>query len=138
MKLSENKDFYNSIDKIIYWSKLFAVLMIIVGAIMALLALISLVSGASFPRSMDAGNVGAVGAFILLGIYAALYIVPGIWLLNFSSKSRKGLNENDENLFVEGFVNFGKYYKFWGVITVIMLSLYALIFIIGLLQLILS
>lgn len=134
MKLSENKDFYNSVDKIIYWSKLFAVLMIIGGAFMALIALLSLGLGSSFARSMDMGGLGVVGIFILYGILAALYLVPGIWLLNFSSKSRKGLNENDENLFVEGFVNLGKYYKFWGVLTVIMLSFYALIFIIGFLS----
>tara|TARA_B000000441_G_scaffold123667_1_gene100348 strand:+ start:992 stop:1405 length:414 start_codon:yes stop_codon:yes gene_type:complete len=134
MKLSENKDFYNSVDKIIYWSKLFAVLMIIGGAFMALFALLSLGLGSSFARSMDMGGLGVVGIFILYGILAALYLVPGIWLLNFSSKSRKGLNENDENLFVEGFVNLGKYYKFWGVLTVIMLSFYALIFIIGFLS----
>jgi hypothetical protein len=134
MKLSENKDFYNSIDKIIYWSKLFAVLMIIGGAFMALFALLSLGLGSSFARSMDMGGLGVVGIFILYGILAALYLVPGIWLLNFSSKSRKGLNENDENLFVEGFVNLGKYYKFWGVLTVIMLSFYALVFIIGFLS----
>lgn len=134
MKLSENKDFYNSVDKIIYWSKLFAVLMIIGGAFMALFALLSLGLGSSFARSMDMGGLGVVGIFILYGILAALYLVPGIWLLNFSSKSRKGLNENDENLFVEGFVNLGKYYKFWGVLTVIMLSFYALVFIIGFLS----
>ena len=134
MKLTENKDFYNSVDKIIYWSKLFAVLMIIGGAFMALFALLSLGLGSSFARSMDMGGLGVVGIFILYGILAALYLVPGIWLLNFSSKSRKGLNENDENLFVEGFVNLGKYYKFWGVLTVIMLSFYALVFIIGFLS----
>ena len=88
MKLSENKDFYNSVDKIIYWSKLFAVLMIIGGAFMALFALLSLGLGSSFARSMDMGGLGVVGIFILYGILAALYLVPGIWLLNFSSKSR--------------------------------------------------
>ena len=126
MKLIENKDFYNSLDKIIYWSKLFAVLFIIGGAFMALIAIVILVFGSD----MDLGFESAyrITIFIFYGILAAIYIIPGIWLLNFSSKSRKGLNENDENLFVEGFVNLGNYYKFWGIMTVIMLVAYALIF----------
>ena len=126
MKLTENKDFYNSLDKIIYWSKLFAVLFIISGALMALIAIGILVFGDLYPELGDFSGSKVV-IFITYGIIAAIYIIPGIWLLNFSSKSRKGLNENDENLFVEGFVNLGNYYKFWGILTVIMLIIYALI-----------
>tara|TARA_B100001758_G_scaffold193304_1_gene170589 strand:+ start:602 stop:1015 length:414 start_codon:yes stop_codon:yes gene_type:complete len=126
MKLIENKDFYNSLDKIIYWSKLFAVLFIIGGAFMALIAIVILVFGSDMDLGFEAAN--RIAIFIFYGILAAIYIIPGIWLLNFSSKSRKGLNENDENLFVEGFVNLGNYYKFWGIMTVIMLVVYALIF----------
>ena len=128
MKLTENKDFYNSLDKIIYWSKLFAVLFIIGGAFMALIAIVILLLGSSMDLGYQAfGDVDRITIFIIYGILAAIYIIPGIWLLNFSSKSRKGLNENDENLFVEGFVNLGNYYKFWGILTVIMLIIYALI-----------
>ena len=38
------------------------------------------------------------------------------------------MNNDDEGLFVEGFVNLGKYYKFWGVTTAIILGLYLLAF----------
>ena len=128
MKLIENKDFYNSLDKIIYWSKLFAVLFIIGGALMALIAIVILVFGSGMALGFEASQ--RIAIFIVYGILAAIYIIPGIWLLNFSSKSRKGLNENDENLFVEGFVNLGNYYKFWGIMTVILLVVYALTFVI--------
>ena len=128
MKLIENKDFYNSLDKIIYWSKLFAVLFIIGGALVALIAIVTLVFGSSIALGFDSSQ--RIAIFIVYGILAAIYIIPGIWLLNFSSKSRKGLNENDENLFVEGFVNLGNYYKFWGIMTVILLVVYALTFVI--------
>ena len=130
MKLTENKDFYNSVDKIIYWSKLFAVLMIIGGAFFALFALIGLGMGSTMSDAMGIG-IGAGAIFIIYGLLAALYLVPGIWLLNFSNKSRQGLNNDDEGLFVEGFVHLGKYYKFWGVTTSIILGLYLLIFLVG-------
>ena len=129
MKLTENKDFYNSVDKIIYWSKLFAVLMIIGGALFALFALMGLGMGSTMSDAMGIG-LGAGVIFVIYGLLAALYLVPGIWLLNFSNKSRQGLNKDDEGLFVEGFVNLGKYYKFWGVSTVIILGLYLLAFLV--------
>ena len=125
MKLTENKDFYNSVDKIIYWSKLFAVLMIIGGAFFAIFALIGLAMGSTMGDAMGLG-IGGGAIFFIYAVLAALYLVPAIWLLNFSNKSRKGLNNNDEGLFVEGFVNLGKYYKFWGVTTAIILGLYLL------------
>ena len=127
MKLTENKDFYNSVDKIIYWSKLFAVLMIIGGAFFALFALIGLGMGSTMGDAMGLGFGGGT-IFFIYAVLAALYLVPAIWLLNFSNKSRKGLNNDDEGLFVEGFVNLGKYYKFWGVTTAIILGLYLLAF----------
>ena len=128
MKLTENKDFYNSVDKIIYWSKLFAVLMIIGGAFFALFALIGLAMGSTMGDAMGLDGVGGGAIFFIYAVFAALYLVPAIWLLNFSNKSRKGLNNDDEGLFVEGFVNLGKYYKFWGVTTAIILGLYLLFF----------
>ena len=130
MKLTKNEDFYDSVDKIIYWSKLFAVLMIIGGAFFALFALIGLGMGSTMSDAMGIG-IGAGAIFIIYGLLAALYLVPGIWLLNFSNKSRQGLNNDDEGLFVEGFVHLGKYYKFWGVTTSIILGLYLLIFLVG-------
>tara|TARA_Y100000741_G_C18089339_1_gene492083 strand:+ start:241 stop:654 length:414 start_codon:yes stop_codon:yes gene_type:complete len=130
MKLTKNEDFYDSVDKIIYWSKLFAVLMIIGGAFFALFALIGLGMGSTMSDAMGIG-IGAGAIFIIYALLAALYLVPGIWLLNFSNKSRQGLNNDDEGLFVEGFVHLGKYYKFWGVTTSIILGLYLLIFLVG-------
>ena len=130
MKLTKNEDFYDSVDKIIYWSKLFAVLMIIGGAFFALFALIGLGMGSTMSDAMGIG-VGAGAIFFIYGLLAALYLVPGIWLLNFSNKSRQGLNNDDEGLFVEGFVHLGKYYKFWGVTTAIILGLYLLAFLVG-------
>ena len=59
MKLSENKDFYNSVDKIIYWSKLFAVLMIIGAAFMALIALLALGLGSSVAEATNNGIASA-------------------------------------------------------------------------------
>ncbi len=64
--------------------------------------------------------------FLIYGLFAALYLIPGVWLLNFCNKTRKGLNQNNESLFVEGFKYFGNYYKFWGVLTTVILIIYGL------------
>ena len=128
MDFIKNEEFKKSVDKIVYWSKLFAVLFIIMGSLIGLISILALVAGGMVSTIAQASGIGALGSgvgfavFLLYGIIAAIYLIPGIWLLNFSKKTRRGLNQNDESLFVEGFKHFGKYYTFWGIVTCVMLS----------------
>ena len=64
--------------------------------------------------------------FFLYIISALLYIIPGTWLLMFSNKTRKGVNEEDESEFAEGFRNLGRYYTFWGVTSVVIFVIYGI------------
>ena len=130
MEILKNNIFFNGLNKVVYWSKFFAIMMIIAGGLMGLLAIFSLFGFAA----LDEYGLGSgMGVFMFLGygIVAFIYILPAVWLLNFSTKTRKGINEKDESKFAEGFKNLGKYYTFFGVISIIFLSIYALIFLIG-------
>ena len=132
MDLIKNEEFKKSVDKIVYWSKLFAVLFIIMGSLIGVIAILAIFAGGMVSTISQASGIGALGSgvgfavFLVYGIIAAIYLIPGIWLLNFSNKTRRGLNQNDESLFVEGFKHFGKYYTFWGIVTCVMLSFYGL------------
>ena len=128
MDVIKNEEFKNSVDKIVYWSKLFAVLFIIMGIFLALGAISASFAGNIMTESLGLGALGGLGfgIFFIYGLIAAIYLIPGIWLLNFCNKTRKGLNQNNESLFVEGFKYFGNYYKFWGVLTTVILIIYGL------------
>ena len=140
MDVIKNEEFKNSLDKIVYWSKLTAVLIIIIGgffALNAILGLFATIFSATIPflGTLGSGALSGLGfgIFLIYGLIAALYLIPGIWLLNFCNKTRKGLNQNNESLIVEGSKYLGKYYKFWGVVIIVYLSIIGILLIAGLL-----
>tara|TARA_Y100000991_G_C21928128_1_gene329595 strand:+ start:629 stop:1045 length:417 start_codon:yes stop_codon:yes gene_type:complete len=134
MEILKNNIFFKGLDRLVYWSKLFAILMIISGGLMGIVAIFSLFGFSALDELGYGAGMGAL-MFFLYGIFAVFYIVPATWLLNFSNKTRKGINEKDESEFAEGFRNFGRYYTFWGICSIVILSIYALAMLIGIIGL---
>ena len=134
MEILKNNIFFKGLDRLVYWSKLFAILMIIAGGLMGIVAIFSLFGFSALDELGYGAGMGAL-MFFLYGIFAVFYIVPATWLLNFSNKTRKGINEKDESEFAEGFRNFGRYYTFWGICSIVILSIYALAMLIGIIGL---
>ena len=130
MEILKNKVFFKGLDRVVYWSKLFAILLIILGGLVGLVAVFGLFGFSAIDEFGYGAGMG-IAVFFIYGILSAIYLVPGIWLLNFSNKTRKGINEKDESEFAEGFRNLGRYHTFWGICTIVMLSFYALAFLIG-------
>jgi hypothetical protein len=125
--LANNDVFRDATDKMIYWSKLFGVMSYILGVLMILGGIVILFSGVE----LVPGVGGFTGIFYIL--LSALYFYPGKLLLDFSKITRQALDSNDNEKFAEGFIPMGQLFKFWGVITIIMLGVYALMFLIGIL-----
>ena len=125
--LANNDVFRDATDKMIYWSKLFGVMSYILGVLMLLGGIVILFSGVEL--------VPGVGGFmgIIYILLSALYLYPGKLLLDFSKITRQALDSNVNEKFAEGFIPMGQLFKFWGVITIIMLGVYALMFLIGIL-----
>ena len=134
MEILKNNIFYKGLDRLVYWSKFFAILMIIAGGLMGIVAILSLFGFSALDELGYGLGMGAL-MFLIYGSFAVFYIVPAIWLLNFSNRTRKGINEKDESEFAEGFRNFGRYYTFWGISSIIILSIYALAILIGIIGL---
>ncbi len=75
------------------------------------------------------------GSGIIIAIYlatASLIIIPNVFLLNFSGKALTSLRSGNETELTEAFRNLRAYYKFIGILTAIVLGLYALIIIFAL------
>ncbi|MCI2228331.1 DUF5362 domain-containing protein [Polaribacter sp. MSW13] len=107
----------------------------IVGFIsLGFLVLLAIFAGAIFNDIPEAKQVpfdlGMVMTIIYL-IMAILYFFPIFYLFKFSKKMKLALlTKNDETL-SDAFEMLKSHYKFIGVFTIILLSLYALIFIIS-------
>jgi len=103
------------------WALFFAVLMFLLYGFIVLAMLMAAVAG---------GAAGAVGAVFVIGIYTLVFFLPAWYYYKFSSQSKQAMNTDDTALLDEAFANLRKFYNYVGILTIIILSLYALIFLI--------
>ena len=101
-----------------------------------LMILIGIFAGSIF-ASIGSEEMGLPFPGVLFGviyiILAGLYFMPILYLFNFSTKIKKALTEKNNQTLEEAFKNLKSHYKYVGVFTIIMISIY-LIFGIGLLH----
>jgi hypothetical protein len=117
----------NYLSTIRKWSKFFAILgficiglFVIGGLFMGLvLSNLSAVTGGSMP--FFSGYLG----FIYI-IFAVLYFFPVLYLYRFADYMKKAIQWNDNQSFTLSFYNLKRYLNFIGILTIVVLSLYAL------------
>jgi hypothetical protein len=56
---------------------------------------------------------------------AVLYFFPSLFLFQFGSKMKIALNNNDQPALNLSFTKLKAYFRFWGVLTIILISFYA-------------
>lgn len=115
------------------WTTFFSILGFIGLGLLVLLALLvkfvfgnalaNLPSTANLP--FNAGNLFAV----LYLVFAFIYYFPIMYLYKFSTKMKKALYAKDDDVFTDAFEMLKSHYKFVGVFTIILISLYILLFV---------
>lgn len=103
------------------WAKFFAVMSFIGLGFMILGGLILLI----IPGKPELKLIG--GVYL---VFSVIYFFPGMYLLRFSNKTRDAIDHLDENDLEEGLENLKSLFRFTGILTIVVLSLYVL-FIIG-------
>lgn len=111
------------------WAMFFSILgFIFVG----LMVIFGLFFGSILSLLPDTGNLpngfGFVG--IIYVIIAVIYLIPVYFLYQFSSKMKDALRNSNTMILTESFKNLKSHFKFVGIMTIIGLVLYAVIFII--------
>jgi hypothetical protein len=61
--------------------------------------------------------------FIIMGL---IMFFPALYLFNFSTKLRRALNNNDQSLLTDALKNLKSFFKFYGIVVIVVLSFYAL------------
>lgn len=64
-------------------------------------------------------------------IMALIYFFPVLYLYKFSVKLKQSLQSQDEDVLSEAFLNLKSMFKFMGVLTILLIALYILIFLFG-------
>ena len=114
------------------WGKFLAIVGYVGIGLMALFALSLMAGFSAFSAYMHlpSASMGAVVGFVYLAI-AAVYFFPTTYLYRFSAGIKKGIEQEDEYSVTDGFRNQKKLFKFMGIFTVVILSIYAVILVIA-------
>lgn len=126
---NESKDYLREAGK---WAYFLGILGFIGVGLMVLLAFSI---GAIFSRFNPYGGMPFPTTLltVIYLIMAALYFFPVLYLFKFGSKTKMAFATNDTDTLTDGIKNLKSHYKFVGIFTIVIISLYALIFIFALL-----
>jgi hypothetical protein len=114
------------------WGKFIAIVSYIGVGIMALFGLILLFVGIpaqSFGNGAFSGVPGGIMGFIYL-VMAVVYYFPTSFLYKYAARIKSALLDPDQDEWTSGFHNLSKLFTFIGIMTVIVLALYALMLLI--------
>lgn len=109
------------------WTKFLAILgfigvgFMVLGSISILFASSSFMSNDAFPFG------GRIFMMLLYLAFAVLYYFPISYLYQFSENTKKAIENNDNNAIRDAFEFLKSHYKFMGILTIVVLALYAVI-----------
>jgi heme/copper-type cytochrome/quinol oxidase subunit 2 len=128
------------------WTMFFSILGFIVIGLMLVgsLALGSLIGGVTSGlanmegmegmEGMDTakavGGIAGVTMFIFVLIFGAIYFFPLLFLFRFSKHTKKAVAEQDANELTIGLKNLKSYWKYIGILVIILLAVYVIFFLI--------
>lgn len=79
----------------------------------------------------DMGTMGTIGSAGLTFVYllmALLYFYPSLLLFKYSSAAKKAILYGDQLSLSNSMAKMKSFFKFWGILTIIMLAFYVIIF----------
>jgi hypothetical protein len=125
----------NYLSEAARWSRFLAIIGFIYCGLMLLCGLfIGSIMSVLAPAMGGDSAFAAVGSmftgFFIIS-FALLLFFPAYYLFNFSTKLRRAVHNNDQPVLTESLKNLKSFFKFYGILVIVLLSLYILIFIAG-------
>lgn len=105
------------------WGRFLAIVGFVMSGFLVIGGLAVMMAGSLFNEMPFGGEV--IGFVYILS--ALLYIFPSLYLYRFGTQIQRGIKEQHQEGCSEAYNNLRKLFLFMGVLTIIMLSLYALI-----------
>lgn len=119
------------------WGKFLSIVGFVLCGLLVILALfMGTLMGTAFSQIEGAGLLGGGMSILVTVIYlilAVLYFFPCLYLFRFSDKMKRALVESNQVEMTSAFENLKSCFKFMGIMTIVLLSFYALAFIFGIL-----
>ncbi len=115
------------------WAKFLSIVGFVMTGFMILASFILPELLARNTYAMPEMTVPVQGLRINFIIMAVLLFIPCLFLFRFSTKMKEALADNNQYIFEESFRNLKSTFKFYGIVTIIVLSIYALALVVGML-----
>jgi len=112
------------------WAKFLSIIGFIGVGIMVILGIFIMFQLSNLPINFQ-NNFPFAWFGIFYVLMALLYFFPTYYLFQFANKTKKGISNNSNESVEEGLVNIKSMFKFIGIFTVVILSIYALIFLVA-------
>lgn len=116
------------------WGKFLSIVGFVFVGLMVLFGLFfGAIMGATMGTVGGAFGPAGAGAFGIIYILMALfYIMPIYYLYKYSTEAKNSLMSNNDSGLESALGNLKSHYKFMGIFTIVILSIYALFFVIAL------
>lgn len=126
----------NYLSEAARWSRFLSIIGFIYCGLMVLCGLfIGSIFALMAPAMGGESNVfvamGSVFTGFFIISFALLLFFPAYYLFNFSTKLRRAVHNNDQPVLAESLKNLKSFFKFYGILVIVLLSFYILIFIAG-------
>ena len=125
----------NFLSECAKWGRFLAIIGFILCGIMAVLAFFIPAFIMNIPPyNTMASNLSsglAAGMTIMYILFALLFFFPCFYLYKFSVKMKSSLSQTSQQNFDESLQNLKSMFKFYGIVTIVTLSIYALIFLVA-------
>jgi len=109
------------------WSKFLAIVAFIGIGLSLIITIFTVATAASRPYFSGYELIPVLLTIVILG----LYFFPALNLFNFAVKMKNGIVQNKAYEIEDAFEAIKSFFKFFGILTIVILSIYVLIFIIG-------
>jgi len=125
----------NHLGEAAKWAKFLAIVgFVMCGFIVIASFFIGTVFSTSFSQYNDGPSFGSGFGILITLFYLAfgvLYFFPCLFLLRFANYMKGALNTNDQFTLNKSFQNLKIMFRYVGILTIIVISLYVLLFIVG-------
>lgn len=130
--LSINSNSKEHLSEAARWARFLAITgMIMLGLVVLLMLVGSTFFFSSF-TNLSGASFGGGGTMVFLAFWviaaAALWFFPLLFTLRFASKMKAALATDDQQLLNESFQNLKITFRYLGIVTIIIVALYALVF----------
>ena len=129
---SKSKSFLREIAR---WTSFFSILgfisiaFIVIGAILVATVYAPMLNMVSQQQGLPAIGLPLAITYV---VSALLYFMPVWYLFKFSRKMKSALATKNDDVLADAFENLKSHFKFLGVLTIIVISLYVLLFVFSL------